>query len=206
MNLRLVLPLLAAVSTLFSGCAFVDNTVRFDYQPQTLSPLSDLPKVAIAVVGHDDREQRDRIGNVTNGFNQVTAKVVSDRPIETVIAEAIAEEFRYNGFTVVEPDAAEAVVVIWVKRSDSTAQPNFWDVALTADLQGNVGAGSDLEAASANATVVVAATARRSVQIASESARTEVYNEALADFVRGFTMDPAVLQLLREIIAQRDPT
>lgn len=109
---RLSLLLLGVV--LAGGCAFGTRTAELTYPPAregggliaTAGAAEAVPatRAPIAVTVVDARAERERIGNVRNGFGMDTANVVTDSDVRAWVEDALVAELANAGYDVVETD------------------------------------------------------------------------------------------------------
>ena len=80
------------------GCALTTAKCDLGYAPEKdkKSPLSTIAplKVTLQVADHRDAGEKDRVGDKKNNLGQVTAKIVSVKPVVGVLQEALAKERR----------------------------------------------------------------------------------------------------------------
>lgn len=101
-------------SVLFAGlamlqaCAFVDQTVNLDYTPQGYAPKGSGEVVTgapqSAFINEVNAKGQLVVGTVRNGFNMKTADVIADQDPAEWISNALAEELKLAGYTVVPSD------------------------------------------------------------------------------------------------------
>ena len=199
--MRMLLPLVLLVVTL-SGCAFTTANVALKYEtsPERKSPLSTIPPRTVALKVDDQRPagERNRVGDKKNGFGAVTASVQSTKDVSAVVRDALKAELENNGHTVTDGTTrADATLVAALKRCWSDISIKFWEVVLVgtvaADVAVDGGAGGR-----GSSPLPVTATYEEGFQVVTDSRFETVLNRALAEFVRNFSRDPAVLEALKK--------
>ena len=186
-----------------SGCALNSPTFDLAYTPEPgkKSPLSTLAPMSVAVQVEDQRDvgERDRLADKKNNLGTVTARVFCKREPAQVLQEALAREFANNGHRVVDDTSgADAVVQVRLKKYWSDAIIHFWDVEMIATLNTDVSI-LDRKKGSKPPTCPLNSVFRDSAQIATDDCHEKVLNGVLAESVRCFARDPAILKALQEI-------
>ncbi len=102
------------------GCAYTPGQldIGYDSAKAKIGPLSSLKPLRVEVGTFVDKRQvTDKIGDQRNGLDMKSAKVLTTRPVEEIIHEAIVEAFNKNGYTV---DSNEKDIVL------SGSVETFW--------------------------------------------------------------------------------
>jgi len=186
-----------------SGCAFTTATVDLNYTPEATrkSPLETVSPIRVAVKVEDQRaaDEQDRVGVKKNMYGMVTAPVLSNSQVTQVIYDALKLELENNGHKIVSADAEEMNVTMSVHLTKYWSQPriHFWDVEMLATVSSDIAIirSRDKDTLCSKK---ITGTFRQSFQIADDSAYPVVLNGALGEFVRNFSLDPAILAGLRE--------
>src|ERR1035441_993419 len=131
MRVTRVASVLALISgpLLLGGCAFGDRRVNLTYPPANAGR----PQVASAATRGQDqrnvvllafidqREQKDRVGEVRNGFGMHTADVLAANNVAEWVTNAMRLELERAGFTVMvlsaRSDASEDAVLSGDRKS-----------------------------------------------------------------------------------------
>lgn len=109
MNVTRVASLLALVSAplLVGGCAFGNRRVNLTYPPANAGPqvasaaaLGQGQRNVVLLAFIDQRQQKDRVGEVRNGFGMHTADVVAANSVAEWVTNAMKLELERAGFTV----------------------------------------------------------------------------------------------------------
>lgn len=167
---------------------------------QKKSPLSTITPLTIAIQVEDHRSQfeQDRLGNKKNGYGQNMGKVVPDKPAASIVHDALKAEFEANNHTVIAPDAArpDALLKISLNRYWNELTLHTLDFEMLATLETEIaiqrGMGHDQLMAKP-----LGSTYRESRQMAHDGAYEDALRGALAEYIRGFSRDPAVLNGLK---------
>jgi len=118
MKVRILNLALISSIALLSGCAFGTRTAELSYPPEENgggliqsaqaqgTELHRSKIVALSVT--DERSERNRIGNVRNGFGMDTADVVTKDDIRGWVDDALTKELESAGYEVVRSDEAGA--------------------------------------------------------------------------------------------------
>ena len=117
------------------GCALVDAnlTIALPEDSVLAGPLSDVrPREFARVRIQDAREDRTRIGHVRNSFDMITADILSDEPVETVVQRAIEEMLVENGHELAAWGirVTGRIKVFWIESDQ-----NFADVELIGQIE-----------------------------------------------------------------------
>ncbi len=127
MSYRTLMPILAILVSLSTGCAFGNRHVNLSYPPQraaAASRPSDSPAsssttdsglATVVLVDFLDQRQKRTIGDVHNGFGMHTADVVAQNNVPEWVLSGVALELQRAGFKVIRahsiPSAAENSVI-----------------------------------------------------------------------------------------------
>jgi hypothetical protein len=192
----LVLLLLAAA---LPGCAFTTGHValRYEPSPERKSPLSTIPPRTVAVTVEDRRPaaERDRVGDKRNNLGMVTAPVLSTSDVGGVVRDALKVELRNNGHAVVEPGRPASVSVLAVlKRYWGETSLTFSQVTVVGTVAVDIAIDGGSGGGSAARSLLV--THEEGFKIMTEGRFERALNNALAEFIRIFARDPAVLDAL----------
>lgn len=200
---QLLMFTLMCSSIVLCGCALTPAHVNLAYAPEAgkKSPLSAVSTLRFALQVDDQRDgsERDRVGDKKNNYGMVTAKVLSKTEPPTVIQNALGRELTHNGHEVVEKQASPDIVVqASLKKYWSDARVRFWDVEMIATLS------SDVSILDGRTNRVILSkplncTFRDSTPMATDGCHEKVLNGALAEFVRTFARDPAILDAIRSV-------
>lgn len=171
------------------------------------SPLSTIAPMAIAIQVEDHRSQfeQDRLGNKKNGYGQNMGKVVTDKPPTEILYDVLKAEFEANNHTIIAPAAAraDALLKVSLKRYWNELTLHTFDFELLATLETDIGIqrgiGQDQLMAKP-----LGSTFRESRQMAHDGAYEDALRGALAEYVRGFSRDPAVLNGLRSAASLKE--
>lgn len=193
---------LLVVSMVLGACAFTTARVDLDYSPaaDSKTPLSALPAQRIALRVDDQRPiaERDRIGMKKNGYGMETAPVVSTREVTSVLRDAIQRELQRGGHTVLESAGdADLVLTATLKRYYADLRIRFFDVEMSGFIDTDLVV-SDPEDETKRVSVPLNASYREGKQIALDSAFGAVLNRTLAEYMRSFSRETALLEALRE--------
>jgi hypothetical protein len=196
-----IAPLLV-VSMLLGACAFTTANVELDYQPaaDSKTPLGALPAQRIALRVDDQRPvaERDRIGMKKNGYGMETAKVVSTRDVTGVLREAIQRELQGGGHTVTESAAnADVVLTATLKRYYADTRIRFLDVEMSGFIDTDLII-SDPVDEQKRVSVPLNASYREGKQLVLDSTFGAVLNRTLAEYMRSFARETALLEALGE--------
>lgn len=117
------------------GCTLVDAnlTIALPEDSVLAGPLSDVtPREFELVRIQDAREDQARIGHVRNGFDMITADILSDEPVETVVQRAIEKTLVENGHELAESGirVTGRINVFWIESDQ-----NFADVELIGQIE-----------------------------------------------------------------------
>jgi uncharacterized lipoprotein YajG len=199
-NVRVVV-LAVFVGAMLSGCAFSTAHVALDYQPsaERRSPLSTVPSRVIAVQLEDQRPpaERDRVADKKNGFGQVTAPVLSTKDVSAVIRDALTRELQNNGHTIASPAGPSDVVIKTVlKRYWANVSVRFTDIEMTGIITADITVTPTRNQAVA-ITRPVNTTLQEGALAGTDGAYESVLNKTLAEFVRNFSRETAVLDTLK---------
>jgi len=187
-----------------SGCALTTYEAEIALDPSALgkSPLSTIEplKVKIMVTDHRPAEERDKIGQKKNGVGMELAPVVCKGEATQILADALGAEFSQNGHQVVEANSAAAQLLVQVdlNRFYSDMKMGMWDIKLTGIISTQV----KLLRANDNFELIsepINSTAMRSEPAGSGGGMERALNDALLEFVRNFSRDPAIVGAMRGI-------
>lgn len=106
--LKLIIYLVAVFT--MSSCALGTDKIKISYLPgeNEKTPLLKVnSKEFLIEEFKDQRKERDRIAHKKNTYGQVMGKVVADKEISQIIAEALANELRLGNHKVVLASANE---------------------------------------------------------------------------------------------------
>jgi uncharacterized lipoprotein YajG len=186
---------------LASGCAFTTARLALDYQPTPgkKSPLSTIPPRVVALTVNDERpaDERDRVGDKKNGLGMVTAPVQSTKDVSAVIFDALKLEFENNGHTVKsQPNQTDVIVTTSVKRYWGNTSMRLFDIQMTGIINAEVVVTS-VQNRSAAVSRPLTTTFREGAMMGGDGAFDSVLNKTLAEFVRNFSREPALLDALR---------
>jgi uncharacterized lipoprotein len=94
--------LLALVGIYVQGCAVIPDTVSFQYHSQTVpAPIPGAAQVVVQVGVTDVRPGDPRkISNKKNGYGMEMATIRTDRPVDHIVGDALAEELIKDGFQI----------------------------------------------------------------------------------------------------------
>lgn len=128
-------PVLFLMLLVVQGCALVDANLTIALPEDSIlaGPLSDVGPREFAVVRiQDAREDQARIGHVRNGFDMITADILSDEPVEAVVQRAIKEVLIENGHELAESGirVTGRINVFWIESDQ-----NFADVELIGQIE-----------------------------------------------------------------------
>ncbi len=91
---------------LTSGCAFGTRYATLGYEPLSTTPAQSARHVTLSVAPLKDQRARPAVvGHVLNTWGMKTAKVVAKNDVAAWVREALVDELRRAGFTVVEDSA-----------------------------------------------------------------------------------------------------
>ncbi len=184
-------PVLFLMLLVAQGCALVDAnlTIALPEDSVLAGPLSDVGPREFAVVRiQDAREDQTRIGHVRNSFDMITADVLSDEPVETVVQRAIEEMLVENGHELAESGirVTGRINVFWIESDQ-----NFADVELIGQIECELAFSADgaelyrndyVGSHSVRAGIVTPGSQRMAIDGALGSlAEAIAYDEALAD-------------------------
>lgn len=105
----LKLSCLLLVLNFLSGCAFGERQATLVYPPETENgqPINQLqissPKKVQVILGEfeDNRTDKTRVGTVRNGLGMETADVVTSNSVSGWVMDAVREELKNNGYTII---------------------------------------------------------------------------------------------------------
>ena len=187
-----------------SGCALTTAKLDLGYMPTSKSPLMTVEPMnaVLEVMDQRDPNERDRVGDKKNMYGMVTAEVLSNKDVTAIVSEALENELKNNGHKVVDTkEASNVVIKIDLKRYWSDCRMHFWDI----EMLGTVGSHVTI-LDPRNESVLLSkplnSTFRESRQIATDEAFRDVLNNALAEFIRSFSRDPALLKAFK--LAQKE--
>lgn len=193
--------------TILTGCStLIDSQIELGYQPgmEQKSPLSTLSPLLINVRVIDQRDsiERQLIGYKIGGFGNITASVRTQQDIPNILGQALEEEFRNNGHTIVAPrhPRTDATLEVRLKKFWSQPTVRLFDV----QMHGTVDAEIEIKNSQGQSigSRVINGTQLESWQLAVDEAFQSVLNGALTEFVRRFARDPNVLKLLETMRSQ----
>lgn len=182
-----------------SGCALTTAKLDLGYLPTSESPLATIKPMNFALEIKDQRnpDERDRVGDKKNSYGMVTAKVLSNKDVTTVLYEALENELKNNGHKVIDTkETSDAVINLDLKRYWSECRIHFWDVEMIGTVNSHITILNPR-----NESILFSkpmnSTFRESRQIASGGAFKRVLDNALAEFIRSFSRDPSLLKALQ---------
>lgn len=182
-----------------SGCALTTAKLDLGYLPTSESSLATIKPMNFALEIKDQRnpDERDRVGDKKNSYGMVTAKVLSNKDVTTVLYEALENELKNNGHKVIDTkETSDAVINLDLKRYWSECRIHFWDVEMIGTVNSHITILNPR-----NESVLFSkpmnSTFRESRQIALDGAFKRVLDNALAEFIRGFSRDPGLLKALQ---------
>jgi uncharacterized lipoprotein YajG len=190
----------AILALLISGCAFTEGQVNLTYTPDAASknPLMTVPAKAIVLRVEDGRPSHEKssVGNKRNGFGMVTAVVKSEKEPTSIVYDALAKELSNSGHRIVASSSdAQIGIVVALKRFWTDVSIHFWDLEFIGNLDANV----TIQVAKDNSDLLskpMSSAFRESRQLGTDSAYESALNGVLGEFVRSFSRDPAILQVL----------
>ncbi len=129
------IPVLVLTLLVVQGCALVDTNLSVAVPEDAVlaGPLSGIGNREFNLVRIDDaREDKARIGYVRNGLGMITADMLADEPVETIVWRAIEATLVENGHELTESGirVAGIIKVFWIEIDE-----NFWDVELIGQIE-----------------------------------------------------------------------
>lgn len=204
---KLLFPVMIAV--LMSGCGTQRIKLGYTAMPGTKSPLGTIKPMTMALHVEDQRDpaERDRQGNIINGYGMTIGHAVSDRDVTLVLFDAIRSEFENNGHKVVSADAknADAKMDVALERLWSETKMHMMDIELIGTLNSEVTI-RNLHGSAEPFNKLINSTARKSGGMVTAGAgpHRTILNEVLKEYIKNLTYDPAVLKAL-EMPQQQSP-
>lgn len=182
-----------------SGCAFTTAKLDLGYLPTSESPLATIKPMNFALEIKDQRniDERDRVGDKKNSYGMVTAKVLSNKDVTTILYEALENELKNNGHKVIDTkETSDAVINLDLKRYWSDCRIHFWDLEMIGTVSSHITILNPRNE-SVLFSKTMNSTFRESRQLALDEAFKRVLDNALAEFIRGFSRDPGLLKALQ---------
>ncbi len=102
------------LASLLAGCAFGTREATLIYPPapdgeaksavaQAAAPVSRNTKVLLQAFS-DQRSDKNVVGTVRNGYGMRTADVIAKNSVTAWVTDAVAQELKKRGFTVIQSD------------------------------------------------------------------------------------------------------
>ena len=187
-------PILILMLLVIQGCALVDAnlTIALPEESVLAGPLSEVKRRKFRVVHIQDvRDDQARIGYRRNGFGMITADILSDESVESVVQQAVEEVLVENGHELADSgiQVTGRIGVFWIESDQ-----NFADVELIGQIECELVFSADGEelyrndyvgSHSVRVGVVTAGSHRMAIGGALSSlAEAVAYDEALAKALR----------------------
>ena len=206
-NMDIVLKRLSLIGVFamltLAGCAFSTARVDLNYAPDAAkkSPLSTLKPTTVGLKVDDQREfsERGKVGNKKNGFGVVTAPVQSSKEVTSVIYDALKHELENNNHKVIAmptDSVTDLIINAKLTRYWSDFVMHFFDLEMTGTIIADVSIVSP-QTNTVLSQKTVNGSFAESRQMALDGAYESALNGALAEFVRSFSRDPALLDAIR---------
>lgn len=126
--------LVIASFLVLQGCAFTDESLVVPERPDLVptGPLSEIDARAFRISPlADEREDKERIGYVKNGYGMKTADIGTETPVTDLVANAIADGLTNNGHQLGEGDVTVSGTItrFWIDLD-----MNFTNVEVFSDI------------------------------------------------------------------------
>lgn len=119
----------AALVVLIQGCAFTTATLDVSYtlEEAKKGPISSASVKEVEVGDFEDgRVNKERIGWKQNGYGMNTADIITAKPVDEIVEEAVRNALQKNEFKLVS--TANVEIVGSVKNFWFERKMNFWTV------------------------------------------------------------------------------
>ena len=128
--------LLIAATFLIQACAFTDANLQVNHTESAnfKGPILEATALKFSTpVITDNRDDKDRIGWVKNGYGAKTADILTTNAVEDIITNGIQAGLTQNGHSIVEN--AQVEIQGNIKRFWFDTDVNFWTVEFIGEVQ-----------------------------------------------------------------------
>jgi uncharacterized lipoprotein YajG len=193
MNTRIILALTGIF--LLVGCASPNGRVNPTYTPDKKSALSTLKPLTVLLQLEDQRppEERAQVGKRGKG------KILSSKDAPLVLRDALKAEFEQNGHRVVgaPPDTADASVKVQLKRFFSDFKLHLMNGEVIATIVTDVTVNRPPQKCIVDALPLNTTFHKAFAFAGKDSVYEAAINEALAEYVRSFSIDLKITEALQ---------